>query len=108
MTKLKRMRMQAFYCLLVALLGILFNQSKIIKSFSLENANLRKFGVNFGERPTSVNKLNEINKKQRQEKEERERIQNEKEMKRRIEIILKYLEPRVGRTSLLKDIYSRF
>lgn len=83
-----------------------FNASKMTQSYSLENANLRKFGVNFGERPGS-NKLNEMRKKMRQEQEERERIQNEIEMKR-MNVIRKYLVPLEGSTSFLKDFINRF
>jgi hypothetical protein len=78
----------------------------MIQSYSLENANLRKFGVNFGERPNSK-KLSKMREKMRQEQEERERIQNEIEMKR-MKIILKYLVPLEGSTSFLKDFINRF
>jgi phage-related protein len=63
--------------------------------------NLRKFGIRFGDLYEQLHEEeeNEIEKKKKLELEL---------MKKRLEIIQKYLMPHTGSTSILKDILSRY
>ena len=100
------MRTQGICLLLLIALMSYIDESKLVESYSLENANLRKFGVSFGERP-GHKKMNNFREHLRKEKLKSERIEREKEMKR-MQIIHKYLMPFGGSTSFLKDFHSRF
>jgi len=102
---------QTIYFILLVLLMIDLNKSKVSESYSLKSVNLRKFGLSFGERRFNVNKSHShILERLRQdiEKEgEKEKIQREMEAMKRMQIIHKYLMPLAGSTSFLKDIHGR-
>ena len=102
------MNTQQIYSILLIGLVIVLNLTKIVENYSIDDANLRKFGVSFGERSGHSNKKkSELRERLKQEKKERERIESEQQMKR-IKIIQHYLMPYGGQTSFLKDLHSRF